>query len=409
MSASLSYWVGLFSVRVCWHRPVYAFFAALGLGCPDMAPDVLFITRKWPPAIGGMETYSVELAKGLAACGALTLFALPGKPDGDTPSTRAIIGFGLRTAAALIRLRWSADTVHGGDMALWPLVWIASLARPSARLVLSAHGTDVSFGFRKGLRAKAYNAYMRIGARLLRRATIITNSEATAALVTRIGYRNTSTVPLAATASPPQSSPAPVPDRYVLFVGRLKERKGCGWFIRNVLDTLPSDIHLKVAGGDVDPSEGEALSNPRVDFLGYITGHELAELRRRALAVIIPNVDPAGDPFVGFEGFGLTAPEAALDGAVVCAAALHGIPDAVIDGETGFLLPTGDAPAWTGKLEEIANWSPAQRAAYLSRSQARARQHFNWDRVVRQSIAAYGPQESEQQRADQPLELNQPA
>ena len=28
--------------------------------------NVLFVTRKWPPAVGGMETYSLELSKELS-------------------------------------------------------------------------------------------------------------------------------------------------------------------------------------------------------------------------------------------------------------------------------------------------------------------------------------------------------
>ena len=31
------------------------------MGPADTRPSVLFLTRKWPPAVGGMEPYSAEL------------------------------------------------------------------------------------------------------------------------------------------------------------------------------------------------------------------------------------------------------------------------------------------------------------------------------------------------------------
>lgn len=346
--------------------------------------DVLFITRKWPPAVGGMETYCVELCERLRGQTDLRVEALPGRPDGSTPTAASIIGFGFRMAWRLLVSPGAFEVAHGSDMAVWPLVWLAGARRPRAGLVLSAHGTDVSLGTRRGAVARLYAAYLRMGARLLRRGIVLANSEATAALARRFGFSNVRVVRLAATPSANLAPDLSTP--YVLFAGRLTASKGCGWFIREVLPKLSPEVRLKVAGTIIHTAEREALDNPRVDYLGPKFGEELARLRRNALAVVLPNL--TGGPET-FEGFGLSATEAAAAGAVVVAARAHGIADAVIDGVTGFLEPPGDAAAWTTRLEEIHNWPTEQRRRFTEQAVHASAEHYSWDRVAAQTIEAY--------------------
>ena len=62
----------------------------------------------------------------------------------------------------------------------------------------------------------------------------------------------------------------------VLFVGRLARRKGCRWFIENVLPRLSEQFRFVVAGTPWDAEETAALDNERVTFLGPIRGEALA-------------------------------------------------------------------------------------------------------------------------------------
>jgi glycosyltransferase involved in cell wall biosynthesis len=346
--------------------------------------DTLFITRKWPPAVGGMETYCVELCERLAHSVDLRVEALRGRADGSTPTAVSLIGFGLRTAWRLLTSAARFDVAHGSDMAIWPLIWLAGVRRPGARLVLSAHGTDVSLGTRRGAVASAYGAYLRLSARLLSRATVLANSEATAALVRRFGFSNIRVVRLAASqiadGAPDLSEP------YVLFVGRLTASKGCGWFVREVLPKLAPEVRLKVAGTIIHASERRMLDHPRVDYLGPRFGQELAALRRNALAVVVPNL--TGGPET-FEGFGLAATEAAAAGAVVIAARAHGIVDAVIEDVTGFLEAPGDAEAWAARIAIIATWTPAMRVGFVEQAKAAVAEHYSWDRVARETLDVY--------------------
>jgi glycosyltransferase involved in cell wall biosynthesis len=76
---------------------------------------------------------------------------------------------------------------------------------------------------------------------------------------------------------------------------------------------------------------------------------------------------------------------------VVLAADHGGLRDAVIDGETGFLLPPGDPGAWARAILDLRAWPASRRAAFVRRSTATVRRQFSWERVARETFAAYPP------------------
>jgi glycosyltransferase involved in cell wall biosynthesis len=353
----------------------------------DARPRVTFVSRKWPPAMGGMETYAARLAEELQAHAEVGRLVLPGRADGSVPHPRELLRFGLATGARLLFARTPAPIVHIADMASWPLALCAVLRRPDTRVVLSAHGTDVAYAARGGLRGRLYGAHLRLGARLLPRAIVLANSAATARRTAEHGFRRIEVVPLAAEMeAPSRPTPRVSPRRAVLFPGRLIRRKGCGWFIRAVLPRLPGDITLDVAGTLWDPEEEAALADPRVRYLGKLDRPALARACADALCVVVPNIETEDGEF---EGFGLVGVEAAAAGGVVLAANHGGIPDAVLDGRTGFLLPPGDAGAWADRIRAVAGWPEARRTAFVAAAQEICGTQFTWARVARETAAHY--------------------
>ena len=348
---------------------------------------VVYLTRKWPPAVGGMETYSVELTAELSSRVDLQTVFLPGREGGATPAKSAIIGFFFKAVAAIAKSR-KVDVFHVGDMAMWPLAFVSNVLKPGSRSVISAHGTDVAFGIRPGLAPKVYNFYLKSGAALLRgRTTVIANSTPTGGFCTAAGFRNVSVVPLGTFAKPNVVAAEIASPKYVLYVGRLAVRKGIGWFTREVLPLLPSGITVKVAGSAWDASEMQAIEgNSRVEFLGPVYGDELAALRLGAIAVIMPNITLAGRDF---EGFGLTAIEASAVGAVLIASAVDGIVDAVRDGETGFLIAEGNPQHWADKIVEIEAWSASKRLEFVQKAQQVTRDYYSWSRVAEDCVRIY--------------------
>ncbi len=346
-------------------------------------PGILFVTRKWAPATGGMETYCLRLTEALAAHEPVEVLALPGRANGMPPGGLALIGFAFAALLRCLARRSAPRVLHLGDMAIWPLAVPALIWRDTV-VAISAHGTDVSYPRRGGLKGRLYGAYLRLGARVLRRARVVANSHATDDVAAETGWRSGAVVPLATDFA--GAMPTGFHDGTILFAGRLVERKGCGWFIREVLPLLPDDLRLRVAGTDWETRESAALRHPRVEFLGPLSSERLARAYASALCVVVPNiVVPNGE----FEGFGLVAVEAAAAGGVVLAADHGGLRDAVVDGTTGFLLPCGDAQMWAQAVIRIARWSQKERQDFVALSMTRCSEHFRWQRVARQTLQTY--------------------
>ncbi|WP_209347158.1 glycosyltransferase family 4 protein [Pontixanthobacter sp. CEM42] len=339
--------------------------------------DFLFVTRKWAPAMGGMETWSLKLAEGLAKLQAIDLVALPGRRNGMPASVLGLLLFPLTVFRRYWSRKSTPSTLLLGDMAIWPLALPLVFRSKATTVLIAAHGTDVSYHRRGGVKGRLYGAYLRLGSRLLSRARIIANSQATAQVASETGWRNSAVIPLGT-----QHFPTPKNNEHnghILFAGRLVHRKGCGWFTREVLPHLPADIRLQIAGTGWDASEAHVIDDPRVDYLGCLEPDQLALAYSKALCVIVPNIEPENGEY---EGFGLVAPEAAAAGGIVLAADHGGLRDAVIDGETGHLLACGEASAWVDAIDGVAKLSPNARSEFCHEAQAAAREHFSWDRVA---------------------------
>lgn len=335
--------------------------------------------------MGGMETYSYQVAQALSGRLDLTLYKLPGNSNGSSPSVLKVIAFGLTTAIRSLTNNKNNDVIHGFDISVWPLVYIAAWSGKAKIVALSAHGTDVSYAFRSSISGRLYGAYCRVGARLLPHTKILANSAVTADLCRKIGFHDTEIIPLA--ALPNQNEPGAVSlTNKILFLGRLKSRKGCGWFIKNILPNLSNDIRVAIAGRSDDPEEDWVINHSRVDYLGVLDPDDLILECASAICVVVPNRNFGIE---SFEGFGLVAPEAAAAGGVVLASDVFGLKEAVCHGTTGFLLNPDDTQDWLDKINEIRNWSTEERNRFVAKSKAYAQRLYSWERVARQTIESH--------------------
>ncbi len=341
-------------------------------------PSILFITRKWEPAMGGMETYSVRLTEEINRMENLDIIALPGKENGDVPSAFSLIWFGLETALRILFMK-SIPIIHIGDVASWPLGWIASLRHPRSRIILSAHGSDLHFATTKGLAGRIYAKYIWLAAKLLCRAKIIANSDWIASLARDQGFLSVTLVPLATDMKTDQ---VPVAHNGCLFfAGRIMPSKGLSFAIEKVLPLLNQPMQIRVAGTIWDKEEAKLLGSPSVEYLGVLGREQLAEEYSRALCVIIPSLSK--------EGFGLVAVEAAACGAVVLASNHSGLAEVVTE-EMGYVADPSYPQDWAAIIEMIQSWSDATRAAFVENSIAISRRRYSWDRVAKETLAAYG-------------------
>ena len=84
-------------------------------------PGILFVTRKWAPATGGMETYCLRLTETLAEHEPVEVIALKGRANGMPPGVLALLAFPFTVIARCLARREAPRVLHLGDMAVWPL------------------------------------------------------------------------------------------------------------------------------------------------------------------------------------------------------------------------------------------------------------------------------------------------
>lgn len=97
---------------------------------------------------------------------------------------------------------------------------------------------------------------------------------------------------------------------------------------------------------------------------------EIPALYRRADCWLMPSVE---------EGFGMPGLEAAACGCPVIATRCGGPEDYVVDGETGYLVPVGDAEAMAARIVDVVTKNDADWREMSAASHAVARE-FDWDR-----------------------------
>jgi glycosyltransferase involved in cell wall biosynthesis len=97
--------------------------------------------------------------------------------------------------------------------------------------------------------------------------------------------------------------------------------------------------------------------------------------------VAAPSLEP--------ESFGRTVAEAGAMARVVLASALGGPAETIVHGQTGFLVPPGDALAWSAALDRALAMTAAERAAMGAAARERIEAHFSTQRMCEATFALY--------------------
>lgn len=345
---------------------------------------VLFITRKFPPSVGGMETYSRELFEALREVSSDVDIHKPRYPIHGRPSFARLIAFFLGACWTLIRNRGKYRAVLIGDFAIAGLAPIAKfVSLGKARVVVSLHGNDLYFLKQRGTKARIYRLVARA---VIRSNTInagLANSRAIKETAESIGIRRVHVVRLG-TSIPPHDAKLPMRNA-ILFAGRLIKYKGLSWFVREVWPNLNPAMELLVAGTVWDKQEYDCIkSQNRIRYLGSLPRDQLSALRSQVIACIMPNLPPRAHE--QDEGFGLSALEGPAVGTPTVAARCGGLVDAIANGVTGFLLPPLNPGEWVRCLNEISSWSDAKRNDFAIKARKYVMEHYNWRRVAEQTL-----------------------
>ncbi|WLA67661.1 glycosyltransferase family 4 protein [Bradyrhizobium diazoefficiens] len=154
-------------------------------------------------------------------------------------------------------------------------------------------------------------------------------------------------------------------DGYVLYLGRLSREKGVETLLR--AHQAAGSWDLVVAGtGPLQRDLQMRYRNAR--FVGQLSGQALKATIGGASAIVVPSEWYENCPMSVLEGMAYGKP--------VVASRIGGIPELVVDGETGVLFEPGDADELQGHISRLMD-DPSLRARMGTSGRIRAERQFS--------------------------------
>lgn len=196
------------------------------------------------------------------------------------------------------------------------------------------------------------------------------------------------------------------PDRpFVLFVGRITRQKGILHLIHAIQYLLPGIQVVLCAGAPDTETMGREVaegvkraqtetSRPVIWIDGWVSQAHLIRFLSHASVFVCPSI---------YEPFGIVNLEAMACGTPVVASSVGGIPEVVVPGKTGWLVPLEpkdahnqeprDPEQFSKDLAAAVNrllLSPEEREGMGLRARERVKKLFSWESVALKTLAFYG-------------------
>lgn len=377
--------------------------------------EILVISHKYPPSIGGMQKHCYELVEGLG--GKLKIHRLI-----QTKGISKLWFFLTVVGKAKKMLKANSDIsmiyVNDGLMAF---VLTRLMRRTKVPMVATIHGLDVVFpmGFYQRWVKSTLSSY----------SAIIAVSKATKEECVSRGIPSEKVFMVKNGYSPPAPRKADLSiikqklqseynldaegKQIIISIGRGVRRKGFSWFIRSVMTKLPEKVCYLIIGPETNTKPLKRLKSllpqklfnkivlfaglavdeieierairelnlgHRVQRVSNLTNDQLTALIQLADLSVMPNLPVKGD----FEGFGLVALEASSNGTLLVGAGIEGITTAIEDGVNGILLPSQETEIWVRKVTALLS-DEARLKSLSEEFQRNTLSHsFSWEQMVQE-------------------------
>lgn len=360
----------------------------------DPKPKLLYIITKTD--LGGAQANVLDLIKAFcleyevhlaAGCvGSLTDDATAiGIPIHIVPNlTRQIQFFGdflcVKQCINLIRaVKPSIIHAHSGKA--------GTVARIAGKLcgvpiIYTAHGWGFSPGTPKLRRIISLIAE-KILAPITTRIICVSESDRQLALKLGIGTHQLLTVIYNGIQSIaiPLATPSTDPVRLIM-IARFNEQKDQVTLLRAFSQLSEPSVHLDLVGSGRSLNSCRALSqslgiSKQVSFLG--DRRDVPQLLSRAQIFVLST---------HYEGLPISILEAMRAGLPVIASEVNGIPEEVIDGKTGLLVPPKDAAALAKAIDNLIQ-SPMLRQQMGQAGRERFEQEFSLEQMIVKTKAVY--------------------
>jgi glycosyltransferase involved in cell wall biosynthesis len=178
-----------------------------------------------------------------------------------------------------------------------------------------------------------------------------------------------------------------MPDRYVLFLGRLAPEKRPDWAIRAFKEINHGATRLVIAGGssatDEYVRELKRLAEPAADkviFTGPVYGQLKDELLANARAFLLPSA---------LEGLPITLLEAMSHGRPCLASDIPPHRGVIRDGENGFLHRSADFDHLRERMAHIIQAAFSELTSIGAVARKDVAEEYDWERVVDQIEGLY--------------------
>jgi glycogen synthase len=173
------------------------------------------------------------------------------------------------------------------------------------------------------------------------------------------------------------------PRPYILGIGRMVKQKGFDTLLEAFGRATPAGFDLLLAGDGPERSRLEQLRDQlclqdRVRFCGAVTRKIAASLFKGCSFFVLPSRQ---------EPFGIVNLEAMICGKAVIASQTGGVPEIIVDGETGLLVPPDDAGALAAAINELASRDDERHR--LGENGRKRAQRFTWRRIAGRYIDIY--------------------
>lgn len=357
--------------------------------------NVLFITRKFPPTKGGMETMAFELSQALSAKENVKLL----KWGGSNLALLLILPYFFIYSTVYLLIR-KPDIIYLQDGVLSPLGWWFKLLSKKAKVCITLHGLDVTFD---------NFIYRNINLPSLKKLDlVIAVSDATKEQVLKIGIPDSKikVIPNGINDAFYKGTDRPKyleqlereikvdlqSKKILLSSGRLVKRKGIHWFVKNVFAKVvqkhPDSVYVISGSGDYDKQIDRAIKKTGLTDKVFMLGRTTDEIRNLLFNVadifVMPNIKIEGD----MEGFGITQLEAASSALTVVASDLEGIKDAIIRNENGFLIEPEDAESFVRTINRLLDDLPMTRK-FGMKARKYTLANYAWSKIADNYISTF--------------------
>lgn len=350
---------------------------------------IIFITRKYPPSIGGMEKLSYEITTRVSEKNETEIIALK-KSQFFLP-----LFFIYAIIKGIQESKKEKCVIHVGDGALSPLGPIIKSITGNP-IILTLHGLDITYP------NYFYQKIMPFFMKKYDRIICISNKVIEECEKRGIDRSKCVFVPIGVDIKPrikcnknelKEKLKIDLAEKEILLsVGRLVERKGFHWFLSEVfpisLKKHNNLVYLIVGKGvmanEIKRIVKEKNLEENVFLLGEIENEFLKKVFACSDIFVMPNIKVKGD----MEGFGIVAIEAASYGLPIIASNLEGIGDAIKNRENGILIEEENKEEYQKKLLDLLK-NKEKRQNLGEKAKAYTENNLEWNKIIIKYLETY--------------------